>query len=441
MSVVAGIICEYNPFHNGHLLQINKLRVEKGAEAVVCAMSGCFTQRGEPAVTDKTRRAMTALSCGADLVIELPALYATRSAYWFALGGVSLLAAAGATHLAFGAETDDLEALRATATRLACPDDAYREGLRRFLDAGLSFTEAQAKALNDGDRHDFVPGLPNDRLALCYLQVIAEKGLPLEPILIPREGAAYHETALHGRHQAGGSDGVASATAASPSAASPAASAIASATAVRRRLEEGVGSYHKRSLSAAQLTALGLSAYIPEASLSCLADTPLVFPSDAAYLQLALLRRADLRSLAELPDMSEGLEYRARDAASRAGSMAEFYKRLKTRRYPLTRLQRMTAHLLIGYRKDHAALIADGPPYLRILGANETGRRLLHRATKEAQIPVAAKTNRIKSLASVNPHAAAVWDLELRAAAMYCLLRGDDYSAGNPEYLFSPMMI
>ncbi|MCL1805851.1 MAG: nucleotidyltransferase family protein [Clostridiales bacterium] len=416
MTVVAGIVCEYNPFHNGHWLQIRKLREEHGAEAVVCAMSGCFMQRGEPAVAGKACRAMMALSCGADLVIELPALYATRSAYWFALGGVSLLAATGATHLAFGAETDDLEALRKTADRLARPDAAYQEGLRRFLDAGLPFAEAQAKALHDGDSHDFVPSLPNDRLALSYLQVIAERGLPLKPLLIPREGAAYHETKLP-------------------------ASAIASATAIRHRLEEGAGLHRSRGLSAAQMAGLGLSAYIPEAALSCLAGTPLVFPADAAPIQLALLRRADLQALAELPDMSEGLEYRAYDAASRAGSMAEFYRRLKTRRYPLTRLQRMAAHLLIGYRDSHAALLPGGPPYLRILGASEAGRRLLHQIKKQPPVPVIAKTSQIKGLAAADRHAAAAWELELRASAMYSLLRGDDYTAGNPEYLFSPMML
>jgi predicted nucleotidyltransferase len=360
---------------------------------------------------------MMALSCGADLVLELPALYATRSAYWFALGGVTLLAAAGVTHLAFGAETDDLPALLDTANRLAHPDKAYRDALHNYLHAGLSFSEAQAKALDDGNHASFVPSLPNDRLALSYLQASAEKGLALKPILVPRTGNAFHDTAL------------------------PTGNASsASATAIRRRLEEGADLYSTRKLSTTQLRSIGIARYIPDAALPYLANTQLVFPSDAAPTQLALLRRADIQALADLPDATEGLEYRVQNAASRAGNLDIFYKRLKTKRYPLTRLQRLTAHLLIDYREAHAARIADGAPYIRILGANGIGRQLLHQIKKTSPIPIIAKTSQIKALAESNPHAAAAWDLELRATAMYSLLRGDDYAAGNPEYMFSPMM-
>ena len=418
MAMIAGIICEYNPFHNGHQLQIGKLREAYGADAVVCAMSGYFMQRGEPAVVGKERRIMTALSCGADLVIELPALYATRSAYWFALGGVSLLAAAGVTHLAFGAETDDLPALEDTAARLAKPDAVYREGLRRFLKAGLPFVEAQAKALNYGDCRHFVPSLPNDRLALSYLQVIAEKALPLSPVLIPREGGAYHESALPD-DRAG----------------------IASATAIRKRLAESADRYGSRKLSAAQLKAAGLSRYIPEAALPYLADTRLIFPADAAAIQLALLRRADLPTLAALPDMGEGLENRVYGAAGRVASLEDFYRLLKTRRYTMTRIQRLTTHMFIGYREDHARRIAEGPPYIRVLGANATGRRLLHQAKENGPLPLIAKTGRMKELIRRDSHAAVAWEIELRAAAMYSLISDADYAAGNPEYLFRPIML
>ncbi|MCL2122283.1 MAG: nucleotidyltransferase family protein [Clostridiales bacterium] len=405
MTIVAGIVCEYNPFHHGHMLQINKLRQEKGAEAIVCAMSGWFMQRGEPAVVVKERRSRMALACGADLVIELPALYATRSAHWFALGGVSLLAAAGVTHLAFGAESDALRDMQATAQRLAFPDTAYQDGLRRFLSAGLPYAEAQTKALNYGEHQSFVPTLPNDRLALAYLRVIAEMKLPLEPLLIPREGSAYWETALPDE-----------------------ISLPASASAIRRKLEQ---------------TALlsDVAAYIPQAALPYLADTPLLFSRDAAPLQLALLRRASLDSLRALPDMTEGLEYRVQDAAGRAENLNQFYALVKTRRYTFTRLQRMTAHLLIDYRESHAAYLREGAPYLRVLGANETGRQLLHRINKTPILPLITRTSQMKALTRHNPHAANAWEVERRAAAMYSLLSGSDYTRGNPEYFLSSIMV
>ena len=130
---------------------------------------------------------------------ELPALFALRSAYWFALGGVSLLAAAGVVdYLAFGGETDDLAALEETARRLAYPEPQYSQALHRYLDAGLPYAEAQAKALCCGDRQSFAPALPNDILAVAYLQVIAEKSFPLKPLLLRREGD-YHQENFAGK--------------------------------------------------------------------------------------------------------------------------------------------------------------------------------------------------------------------------------------------------
>ena len=416
--MIAGIVCEYNPFHYGHQFQIDKLKQELGAEAIVCALSGNFLQRGEPALIPKERRAMMALSCGVDLVVELPALYATRSANWFALGGVSLLAAAGATHLAFGAETNDLPALVSTAERLANPDRVYLEGFRRYLTAGLSFSEAQAKALNDGGHHNFVPSLPNDRLALSYLQIIAEKGLPMTPLLIPRSGSAFHDTQLSGGK-----------------------GRPASAAAIRKRLGEGAAFYHTRSFDQAKLQAMGVAGHMPASALPYLADTRLVFPSDAAPIQLALLRRADRQDLLALPDMNEGLEYRILEAAGRSADLESFYVHIKTKRYTMTRLQRMVTHLHISYRESHAAFLRDGPPYLRVLGANATGRQLLHQARKACPLPIVTKTSQMKALAKDKPHAANAWEIERRATGMYSLLSGADISGGNPEYFLRSIML
>ncbi len=475
---IAGIVCEYNPFHEGHWLQISKLRYEHGVDAIVCAMSGHFMQRGEPAVISKERRVKMALAGGADLVVELPALYATRSAYWFALGGVLLLAAAGATHIAFGAETDDLPAFQATAARLANPDRLYIDALHRFLDAGLPFPEAQAKALSYGQggsqagsrsagQISFAPALPNDRLALSYLQIIAEKSLSLEPILIPRSGSAYHETQLPDNQLSGGrlaSGGFAGSSGslgssgnlrssgspgstgnlgshrASGNPASLSGLPPASATALRRRLQEGIRLYDYRKLSASQLTTLGVAKHIPEAALPYLSNTSLVFPADLAPTQMALLRRADQQSLLALPDVTEGLENRIMEAACRAGSLEEFYRLLKTRRYPLTRLQRLVTHLLLDYREVHAQGLAGGPPYLRVLGANPTGCRLLHQAKKTSPLPVISRTRQMKELIRQNRHAAAAWELETRSAALYSLFSGGESADGNPEYLFNPIM-
>ncbi|MCL1849643.1 MAG: nucleotidyltransferase family protein, partial [Clostridiales bacterium] len=274
------------------------------------------------------------------------------------------------------------------------------------------------------------------------------------PILIPREGSAFHDASLpFGNVASPPAVGTAALPGANPvqnnhhlpfgnvnmgdDAFAVPAPSPASATAIRGRLAEAVLAYGANTLSLAQLSAIGMAAYIPAAALPWLADTPLVSPRDAAPVQLALLRRASLESLQALPDMTEGLEYRVLNAAGKANSLEEFYYRMKTKRYTLTRLQRMAAHLLIDYRQEHAAALREGPPYLRILGANSTGHQLIRRIRKTAPLPVITRTSQMKALAKESPHAASAWDIELRATAMHSLLSGSDFSEGNPEYFLS----
>ena len=131
---VVGIVAEYNPFHNGHKYQMDKVRKETGADYVIVAMSGNFLQRGVPALCDKFIRTEMALKCGADLVIEIPTLWATASAEYYAHAGVSLLASTGVvTHLAFGAETDDLNSLLEISSVLKEEPDVYRAVLSNSI--------------------------------------------------------------------------------------------------------------------------------------------------------------------------------------------------------------------------------------------------------------------------------------------------------------------
>lgn len=454
----AGIICEYNPFHLGHQRQLQWLKEERGIDNVVLAMSGNFVQRGQPAVTDKETRTRMALACGADLVLELPALFALRGAYWFALGGVSLLAATGVVdYLAFGAETDDLASLQATARRLAFPDPEYQLALKRYLDAGLPYAEAQAKALCHGDRRGFAPSLPNDILAVAYLQVIAQRGLALEPLTLRREGGGYlsqeltpgvypsaaacrrllYQTAgprelpapakaRRGRGSASGSPAELT---------GPAAELTGQAAAPPACPPDKT-----RRLSRGELEAAGFADYLPEPALAELAGAPLVFPGDWEEVQLTLLRRASAGELASLPEMGEGLENRVLEAAAHSDSMAEFYRRVKTRRYPLTRLWRMCAHLYLDYRKSQAAYISEGAPYLRVLGANQNGCRLLGRMRETAALPVITRTNQAAAAAKASEACRLAWELEQRCGSLYGLLAKRSAAGGNPECLFSPII-
>jgi len=202
MSVL-GIVAEFNPFHNGHLLLLEQAGQAGPFDAIICVMSGSFLQRGEPAICHKWARAEMALQCGADLVIELPFCFAARSAYFFARGALQLLQQTGVvTHLAFGCESPHLHILDNIASLLASEPREYKERLKHYLNQGLSFPLARARSLQEFTAErtyplDEILAAPNNILALEYLRVIKEGSLPFTPVPIVRRGSSYHDTDMH----------------------------------------------------------------------------------------------------------------------------------------------------------------------------------------------------------------------------------------------------
>ena len=190
MGPIVGIICEYDPFHRGHAHQFALIRRQWPDASILCLMSGCFTQRGMPAVHPPRQRALAALQAGADAVLELPCAFAVRDGEHFALGGVELLTRLGfVTHLCFGAE-DPVHTLLPAAGLLESPTPAFTAALREGLEHGLSFAAAQGRALErclGGDAWQ----KPNNILALCYLRAIARLHSPLIPFAVSRRGD-YH---------------------------------------------------------------------------------------------------------------------------------------------------------------------------------------------------------------------------------------------------------
>jgi len=197
---IAAIIAEYNPFHLGHEWQLQEIRRRFGPDcAVMAVMSGCFTQRGEPAVLDKWSRARMAMACGVDLVVELPFAYAAASAERFASGGVQLVQAAGFDcHLVFGSESGDLDQLQQLSGCLADEAPGFKQLLHHYLDQGESFPAARQQAVAAWTGN---PGLAallessNNILAVEYLKAI--RALPhsrLIPCAFPRRGQAYRDS-------------------------------------------------------------------------------------------------------------------------------------------------------------------------------------------------------------------------------------------------------
>ena len=185
----AGIICELNPLHSGHAYLMARLR-QQGADAVVCAMSGNFVQRGGPALVNKLSRGEMALACGADLVLELPTPWAMATAEIFARGGMQLLAMAGCTHIAFGSECGDAARLQRTADALLAQE--LGEAVRRELAAGVTYAAARQRAVQARLGEDAaVLRQPNDTLAVEYLKACRQQKVDITPIVIQRVGAAH----------------------------------------------------------------------------------------------------------------------------------------------------------------------------------------------------------------------------------------------------------
>lgn len=350
-----GVIAEYNPFHNGHLYLLRQARRESGLDACVCVMSGHFTQRGEITALDKWSRAAAAAACGADLVLELPAVFAVRSAQPFATGAVRLLASLGVVEaLAFGAETADAALLGSVAAALDADETACR--LRQQLRAGLSYAAALTEAVRAA-----VPvsaetlAAPNNILGIEYLRALKKYASGIHPLPIRRTGAAHHDAALAGP--------------------------IASATAIRRALQ-----------SAAPDRA-ALAAALPPPSFEALA--PLLAAPEMRCDQrrldrtlLALLRTADAAALANNPEISEGLERKFLAAALASATVEELLFKVKSRRYPLTRLRRILVHLLLGTTRGQLqAFDRSGPLYARVLAFNDRGRALLRTIKKTSALP------------------------------------------------------
>ena len=188
MSVI-GIVCEYNPFHNGHAWHIRKSRKAVPDSPVICVMSGDFVQRGEGAMYSKYARAKAACACGADLVVELPLPWSLSSAESFARGAVGMLHRLGATHLCFGSETGDLEELEELTQILVQPDLNDRVKVLLDQDGSLSYAAAREKvALELLGRDSEALRQSNNILAVEYLKAIHELNLDLQPVAIHRRG-------------------------------------------------------------------------------------------------------------------------------------------------------------------------------------------------------------------------------------------------------------
>ena len=371
---VAGVVAEYNPFHPGHALHLRETRRALGECAVAAVMSGNFVQRGECAVLDKWTRARAALEGGTDLVLELPTVWAVSSAEGFARGAAEILAATGVvTHLSFGSECGDAGALERLAACLG--EEAYRVRLRRFLDRGLPFAVCRQSAAAEllGREAAGLLAHPNNNLGVEYIRALNALGSEVRPIAVLRAGAG-HDGGDHPQY---------------PSA-----------------------SFWREKI--------------------CSGELPAENPASLAYGErgmLARLRAMDEGDFAALPDCGEGLSHRLYRAVRRGRTLEELYALAKTKRYAHSRIRRALLWGALGLKiEDRPA----HPPYLRVLGANETGRALLREMRDRAALPVLTKP--------AHGRGEPLLELESRCTDFYQLCRREPGECGG-EWTTSPVML
>lgn len=382
MYKLAGIIAEYDPFHNGHAWQLQQAKA-LGAQRVAVAMSCGLTQRGALPLLPESVRVQAALTCGADLVFALPAPYACSGAECFARAGVQLLAAAGCDALVFGAETPDAALLMEAAQVLSGAE--YRTALKARLAAGArSFAaarQAAVEAVCPGTGLAALLDKPNNNLAVEYCKAILELGASLVPIPLPRQGAGHGQALT----ETGGQ--------------------FASASALRTLWQNGGA-----DAAAPYVPAEVLPLYREAFAAGQFTDL-----AAAQRCQLALLRSrcAGTAPFAQVRGISEGLEHRLEAAVRSSTTHAELLDSLTTVRYPRARMRRLAMDAALGYSADVSPAL---PPYLHLLGAQKDALPLL----KAAALPV---SHSLARLAEQNAPCRAVVDAQLRACDFGALCR------------------
>lgn len=374
---ITGIIAEYNPFHNGHAYQLSRARTETDADALIVVMSGNFVQRGAPALLDKFARAKMALWGGADLVLELPPLWAAASAEYFAEAGVSLLKQLGCVRtLCYGCETPDC-ALFSDICRIQ-RQPAYDTLLKGFLKEGANYAAARARAAlsllpeQDAAAAKELLRSPNNLLALEYQKAIRNTGAPLLTHPVLRKGADYH-----------------SAETASP---------FASASAIRGYLHENTPL--PANDTAFPATAMPRSAF--RTLLSYQSDYPFLYEEDCSQMLLYRLLQNAAEGFAGYADCTEGFSNKICRNLHEYTGFPEFCSLLKTKDVTYTRVSRILLHILLDIRKETSAYWRGHShvPYARALGFRKESAWLLSYIKKHAAIPLLARAADAKKILS-----------------------------------------
>ena len=394
-----GVVCEYNPFHNGHAYHLRESARLTDDRGVVCVMSGDFVQRGEAALYAKYARAEAAVRGGADVVFELPLPWSLASAEGFARGAVGLLAAIGATTLSFGTESEDLGILDTLARRLIEPQTVELIRAKMADEPELSFAAARQRVLEElcGEGARALE-TPNNILAVEYLKTIYTENLSLKPLGVRRLGSA-HDGAGEGNTR--------------------------SASEIRSLLLRGESA--DRFMGAAARSVL-------ERDTAQGRGIPSRAAIETAILsRLRMLRREDFLAL---PDASGGLGERLFRAAGEEPTLDAVFAAVKNKRLAMSRVRRACCCAALGITDGMAAGI---PPYARLLAANARGREMLAVLKETSKIPIVTKPASVRELGE---RSETIFSLGAAAHDLYVLgYRASEERRGGADWRSGPRIV
>lgn len=340
-----GIVAEYNPFHNGHLYQINKIKEKYPDYAIVVVMTGNFTERGDVSIINKFTRSEIALLNGVDLVVELPFPFATQSADTFAYGAITILEKLNVEKVIFGSESDNVKDLE-EIVECQLNNNEFDRLVHIYSKFGNNYPTSLSLALKDLTGK--IIDTPNDLLGISYIKAIKQNNYKIKYETIKRTND-YHNKLIDNE--------------------------ISSATAIRLALKNNKD----------------ISKLIPENELNKLNNLHFIedyFP----YLKYKIITEKDLSIY---QTVSEGIENLMKKQIINYNSYSSFVNSLVSKRYTNNKVQRMLLHILVGFTKEEASIMKN-ISYIRLLGFSDKGRLYLNSIKKELDIPLISKINRTK---------------------------------------------
>lgn len=336
---IIGIICEYNPFHNGHMYHIDKIKEMYPNSIIILILNGYFLERGEISIESVESKTKLALDNNVDIVIELPFIFGTNSADIFSDASLELLNELKVNKLIFGSESNDIEKLKETAKKQL--DKDYDKNVKKYMDLGLNYPTALNKALGSDI------STPNDLLGLSYVKSIIKNNYNIEPITIKRTND-YHDKESNNK--------------------------IISATNIREKIKNNID----------------ITEFVPNPSYINKVNYDL-------YFNLIKYKILTDKDLSKYLTVDEGIENKILKVINECNTLEELINKVKTKRYTYNRINRMFIHILIGLTKEDKEKVTKNE-YIRLLGFNETGKKYINSIKKDTNIPIVSSLKNINSI-------------------------------------------